>query len=70
MAQFILLLYADNKPWMTMNRVEQQKWFDKYMAWGKKASEGGYLVGGQKLVDDDGQGDSWAEVAGYGWSVR
>ncbi len=55
MAQFILLLYADNKPWMTLSQEEQLKWFNKYMAWAKKASDGGYLVGGQKLVDDDGK---------------
>lgn len=55
MSQFILLLYADNKPWMTMSKQEQEKWFNKYMAWAEKARQGGYLVGGQKLVDDEGK---------------
>ena len=55
MAQFLLLLHADPKPWLTMPPAEQQKWFGKYMAWGTKAREGGYLLGSNKLVDDAGK---------------
>jgi hypothetical protein len=55
MPQFILLLYADSKPWLEMPPEEQQKWFAKYAAWGNKAQQEGYLVGGQKLVDDAGK---------------
>jgi hypothetical protein len=55
MPQFIMLLYADVKPWINMPQAEQEKWKGKYWAWSEKAAKEGYLVGGQKLVDDDGK---------------
>lgn len=55
MAQFLLLLHADPEPFRLMPADEKQKWFAKYMAWGNKARQGGYLVGSNKLVDDAGK---------------
>ena len=55
MAQFLLLLHADRTPFLNMPADERQKWFAKYMAWGAKAREGGYLLGSNKLVDDGGK---------------
>ena len=55
MAQYLLLLHADPKPWLSMPAEEKQKWFGKYMAWGSNAREKGYLLGSNKLVDDAGK---------------
>lgn len=55
MAQFLLLLHSDPAPFAKMSPEERQKWFMKYMAWGQKARDGGYLVGSNKLVDDGGK---------------
>ena len=55
MAQFLLLLYSDPAPWVSMSDAEKQKWFGKYMAWGNEARQAGVLVGSNKLVDDAGK---------------
>ncbi len=55
MAQFLLLLHNDPAPWLKMAAEERQKWFAKYMAWGNRARQGGFLVGSNKLVDDAGR---------------
>ena len=55
MAQFLLLLHSEPAPWLRMPLEERQKWFAKYMAWGNKARESGYLLGSNKLVDDTGK---------------
>ena len=55
MSQFLLLLHSEPAPWLKMPPEERQKWFVKYMAWGQKAREGGYLLGSNKLVDDGGK---------------
>jgi hypothetical protein len=55
MAQFLLLLHSDPTDWLKMPAGDQQKWMRKYMAWGEKAQQGGFLVGSNKLVDDGGK---------------
>ncbi len=55
MAQFLMLLHAEPAPWRTMPADEKQKWFAKYMAWGNKARQAGFLVGSNKLMDDAGK---------------
>jgi hypothetical protein len=55
MAHFLLLLYGDPTRWQAQSLSDQQAAFAKYMAWGKKAQQEGYCVGGNKLVDDAGK---------------
>ena len=55
MAQFLLLLHSEPGPFLKMPPEERQKWFAKYMAWGQKARDGGYLLGSNKLVDEAGK---------------
>ncbi len=55
MAQFLLLLHSDPAPWLKMPADEKQTWFAKYMGWGNRAQQAGFLVGRNKLVDDGGK---------------
>jgi hypothetical protein len=55
MAQFLLLLHSDPTGWRNMPVAEQQKWMRKYMAWGEKAQQSGFLLGSNKLADDGGK---------------
>jgi len=54
MAQFLLLLHADPTKWLAMPADEKQKGMAKYRAWGNQARQAGFLVGSNKLMDDDG----------------
>ncbi len=55
MAQFLLLLYSDPSRWQPMPAGQRQIAFAKYMAWGDKARQNGFLVGANKLIDDAGK---------------
>lgn len=55
MAQFLFLLYGDPTRWQALPAAEQQAAFGKYMAWGNKARQDGFLVGSNKLLDDGGK---------------
>src|SRR5215470_16151656 len=55
MPQFMLLLYGDPSRWETMSPDEMQVAFGKYMGWGKKARDAGFLTGLNKLKDDGGK---------------
>ncbi len=55
MAQYLLLLHADPTGWQTMPKAEQQVWFGKYMNWGQKARQEGFLLGSNKLMDESGK---------------
>jgi hypothetical protein len=55
MPQFIVLLYDDPTHWKEMPPPELQAAFAKYGAWGKKGRQSGYIVAGNKLMDDSGK---------------
>jgi len=55
MAQFLAVLYGDPTRFQGMSPSERQTLFAKYMNWGVKAREQGFLVGSNKLVDDAGK---------------
>jgi hypothetical protein len=55
MAQFLAVLYGDPTRWQAISPSEMQAAFGKYMDWGKKARQKGFLVGANKLVDDAGK---------------
>ena len=55
MPQYMLLLYGDPIRFQKMSPQEMQTAFGKYMSWGPKAHQGGFLVGSNKLVDDAGK---------------
>lgn len=55
MAQFMVLLYGDPTRWQKMKSDQLQAAFGKYMAWGQKGREQGFVSVGNKLVDDPGK---------------
>lgn len=55
MAQFLLLLYGDPTRWQAKSPTELQAVYGKYMAWGDKARQSGFLLGANKLADDAGK---------------
>ncbi|HZQ93083.1 MAG TPA: YciI family protein [Terriglobales bacterium] len=55
MAQYLLLLYANPADWMKFSPEEMQKAIEKYVAWGMKASQSGFLKGSHKLTNDVGK---------------
>jgi hypothetical protein len=55
MAQFLAVLYGDPTRWQTMSQSELQAAYGKYMGWGEKARQKGFLLGANKLVDDAGK---------------
>ncbi len=55
MAQYLVLLYGDPSRWASMPPAEMQQAFGKYMAWGQKARQAGFLAGSNKLTDRGGK---------------
>ena len=55
MANYFLFLYDDPSSWMKYSPEEMQKALEKYIAWGQKASTGGYLKGSHRLAEDLGK---------------
>src|SRR5215468_2051435 len=55
MAQFLAVLYGDPTRFQSLSPIEMQALYAKYMGWGLKAREQGFLVGANKLVDDAGK---------------
>ncbi|HZQ25457.1 MAG TPA: YciI family protein [Terriglobales bacterium] len=55
MPQFLFLLYDDPSKWREMSPQELQTANKKYMGWGEKARQAGFVRAGQKLVDDAGK---------------
>lgn len=55
MPQYLVLLYADPKPWMKFSPQEQQQGMLRYRAWGQKADQQKFKLGGHKLADEPGK---------------
>jgi hypothetical protein len=55
MPQYMLFLYHDPTGWTKLSPEEMQKALEKYIAWGQKAANGGYLKGTQRLAEDAGK---------------
>jgi len=55
MAKFMLLLYDDPASFATMSPEQIQKVIEKYMAWGQKLRQAGYLTASNKLTDEPGR---------------
>ncbi len=55
MPRYLVLLYADPKPWMKFTAQEQQQGMLLYRAWGQKADQQKFNLGGNKLADEPGK---------------
>jgi hypothetical protein len=55
MAQFLAVLYGDPTRFQQKSPSELQILYGKYMGWGDKAKQKGFLLGANKLVDDAGK---------------
>jgi hypothetical protein len=55
MAHYLLLLYDDPSRWQKLGPPQFQQALAKYMSWGQKAEQAGFLVGSNKLADDAGK---------------
>jgi len=55
MPQYMLFLYDDPTGWAKLSPEEMQKALEKYIAWGQKATSGGYLRGSHRLAEDVGK---------------
>jgi hypothetical protein len=55
MPNYMLLLYDDPSGWTKLSPEEMQRALEKYIAWGQKASTGGYLRGSHRLAEDVGR---------------
>ena len=55
MAHYFLFLYDDPTGYTKMSPEEMQKALEKYMAWGQKATQAGFLKGSHRLADDLGK---------------
>src|SRR5262245_42876800 len=55
MPQYLVLLYADPKPWMKFSPQEKQQGMLRYRAWGQKADQQKFKLGGAKLADEPGR---------------
>jgi hypothetical protein len=55
MANYFLFLYDNPANWVTLSPEEMQKALEKYIAWGEKATNGGYLRGTHRLAEDVGK---------------
>ena len=51
----MVLLYDDPTRWQKMKPDQLQAAFRKYMAWGQKGREQGFVSVGNKLVDEPGK---------------
>ena len=55
MPQFALIIYGDPSRWTKITAEEMQKVTDKYMEWGRKAANAGFLRGSHRLAEDVGK---------------
>jgi hypothetical protein len=55
MPNYMLLLHDDPTGWTKLSPEEMQRALEKYIAWGQKASNGGYLRGSHRLAEDVGK---------------
>jgi len=55
MSNYFLFLYDDPTGWAKLSPEEMQKALEKYIAWGQKATAGGYLRGSHRLAEDLGK---------------
>ena len=55
MPKYMLLLHDDPSVFATVSPEQMQQIIEKYMAWGKKLSHAGVLVGSDKLTDEPGR---------------
>ena len=55
MSNYFLFLYNDPAGGAKLSPEEMQKAIEKYVAWGQKATAGGYLRGFHRLAEDGGK---------------
>lgn len=55
MAKYMLLLHDDPATFAAMSPEEMQKVIEKYVAWGTKLRESGFMLAGDKLTDEPGR---------------
>ena len=55
MSNYFLFLYDDPSGWAKLSPEEMQKALEKYIAWGEKATKGGYLRGTHRLAEEVGK---------------
>ena len=55
MPNYFLFLYDNPTNWVKLSPEEMQKALEKYIAWGQKATNGGYLRGTHRLAEDAGK---------------
>ena len=55
MPNYFLFLYDDPTGWAKLSPEQMQKALEKYVAWGEKAGNGGYLLGSHRLAEDVGK---------------
>jgi hypothetical protein len=55
MPNYFLFLYDDPTGYVKLSPEEMQKALEKYIAWGQKATNGGYLRGSHRLSEDLGK---------------
>lgn len=55
MPQYMLFLYDDPSGWVKLSPQEMQQALEKYIAWGQKATQAGYLKGSHRLAEDVGK---------------
>jgi hypothetical protein len=55
MPRFLLLLHDDPTQWTKLSPQEMQKVMLRYRAWGQKATQEKFNLGGQKLADEPGK---------------
>lgn len=55
MPKYLLLLHDNPASFASLSPEEMQKVIEKYMAWGARMRQSGYLLEGNKLVDDKGK---------------
>jgi hypothetical protein len=55
MPQYMLLLHADPSGFARLSPEQMQASVEKYMLWGKKLRDAGYLTASNKLTDEPGR---------------
>ena len=55
MPHFGLFIYGDPSRWTKFSPEEMQKVMERYIAWGQKAANGGFLLGSHRLAEEVGK---------------
>lgn len=55
MPKYLILLHADNSQWLKFSPQEMEKAMLRYRAWGEKARQEKFNLGGSKLSDEPGR---------------